>query len=159
MKERKTEMSRQIQKLAAGALCALILTAVAVAPAHAHRIAAGRAGQIRNVEITGGEAAAQKIAEEFVGLIHVVSYDHDQGKLFWTLQTRDGRQVLLHAEAAIDEAGEAIFSQGEINQGALQGAKVYAMGYQDGPSYMVNLEVSLGDTWVAFTQTLEPLTA
>jgi hypothetical protein len=150
-------MLKHTVKLAAGALWALALAAVAAAPADAHDFVSGRAGAIRNLEFNSDAQTARKIAGEFVGLIHVVSMDHETEKLYWTLLSRDRRRTLMVAEATIDEAGETILARGEIAEGALRGTQVSVIGYHDGEAFLVNLVLSAGGSEVAFTQALEPL--
>jgi hypothetical protein len=149
-------MFQQIQKVLAGALCALTLMAAGAAPADAHEMVHGRAGQIRNLAIRGDARIAQRIAGEFVGLIHSVWMDHQTDTLYWILLARDGEQEISVAEATLD-ANDAITSQGEIAQGALKGATVSARGFQEGELFVMELQVSLGDTEVAFIQALEPV--
>jgi hypothetical protein len=150
-------MFKQIQKLVAGAFCALTLAAGAVAPTHAHELASGRAGQIQNLQFKGDPTLARMIASECVGLIHIIAMHHEEEtRIDWTVLARDGKQTIVVAEADVDE-NDAIVAQGEIAKGAFRGAKISARGYLKGDMFLIDLKMSLGDLEVAFTQVLEPL--
>lgn len=149
-------MYKQIQKLVAGALCALTLTFAGIAPAAAHEMVSGRGGPVLVQGFKGNPFSAQRIAAEFYGLIHGVWMNHETDKLYWILRSRDGSQEIMVAEASVD-AQDAIVAQGEITRGGLQGATVSARGYQKGDTFQVELKVTFGGAEVALTQTLEPL--
>jgi hypothetical protein len=151
-------MFTQIQKLVAGAFCALILAAGAVAPAHAHELASGRAGQIQNLQFKGNPTLARMIAAECVGLIHIIAMHHEEEetRIDWTVLSRDGKRTVVVAAAEVDES-DTIVAQGEIVKGAFRGAKISARGYLKGDMFLIDLKMSLGDLEVGFTQVLEPL--
>lgn len=147
-------MFQQIRSLTAGVLCALALAVTSAAPAAAHDLVHGRAGQIRSITHQGDPVVAQQIAAEFVGLIHTVHMEHPANTLHWILRSRDGAQAILTARADLDDP-DAILAIGRITRGALKGATVSTRGYRQDDLYLVDTHVSFGTAEVAFTQALE----
>src|SRR3712207_2263084 len=116
-------MKTNLRQIVAGVLCTLALSTVAITPAHAdpEPVFGGLGGKIQNLQYKGDSATAQKVADEFEGLIHVLFVDKAKEEMIWTSWARDGKEYISVGGAEYDEEDGMIYRVGKIQKGALQG--------------------------------------